>query len=145
MQKNLLESASGQLSAITISGQQVLPSKLDACANVTTCCLHGTKHLQDKLTHSSPVRSFQPNKFTYASPDRLFVTNIFSTPYPLKVVFVTLRWLPKFLNFTVDDFATLRYSQLLFWPGAFSFFHFPMTTFLQLGVYPKHTKAMTSK
>ena len=30
-----LESASGQLSAITISGQQVLPSKLDACANVT--------------------------------------------------------------------------------------------------------------
>ena len=38
MQKNLLESALGQLSAITISGQQVLPSKLDACANVTTCC-----------------------------------------------------------------------------------------------------------
>ena len=33
-----LESASGQLSAITISGQQVLPSKTDACANVTTCC-----------------------------------------------------------------------------------------------------------
>ena len=33
-----LESASGQLSAITISGQQVLPSKLDAWANVTTCC-----------------------------------------------------------------------------------------------------------
>ena len=33
-----LESASGQLSAITISRQQVLPSKLDACANVTTCC-----------------------------------------------------------------------------------------------------------
>ena len=34
-----LESASEQLSAITISRQQVLPSKLDACANVTTCCL----------------------------------------------------------------------------------------------------------
>ena len=33
-----LESASGQLSAITISGQQVLPRKTDACANVTTCC-----------------------------------------------------------------------------------------------------------
>ena len=33
-----LESASEQLSAITISRQQVLPSKLDACANVTTCC-----------------------------------------------------------------------------------------------------------
>ena len=33
-----LESASGQLSAITISGQQGLRSKLDACANVTTCC-----------------------------------------------------------------------------------------------------------
>ena len=33
-----LESASGQLLAITISRQQVLPSKLDACANVTTCC-----------------------------------------------------------------------------------------------------------
>ena len=49
------------------------------------------------------MRSFQPNKFTYTSPVRLFVTNIFSTPYPRKVVFVTLRWLPKFLNFTVDD------------------------------------------
>ena len=33
-----LESASEQLSAITISRQQVLPSKPDACANVTTCC-----------------------------------------------------------------------------------------------------------
>ena len=33
-----LESASEQLSAITISRQQVLPSKLDACASVTTCC-----------------------------------------------------------------------------------------------------------
>ena len=33
-----LESASEQLSAITISRQQVLPSKLGACANVTTCC-----------------------------------------------------------------------------------------------------------
>ena len=33
-----LESASGQLSGITISGQQVLPSKLDACTKVTTCC-----------------------------------------------------------------------------------------------------------
>ena len=33
-----LESASERLSAITISRQQVLPSKLDACANVTTCC-----------------------------------------------------------------------------------------------------------
>ena len=33
-----LESTSEQLSAITISRQQVLPSKLDACANVTTCC-----------------------------------------------------------------------------------------------------------
>ena len=33
-----LESASEQLSAITISRQQVLPSKLDACANVTTWC-----------------------------------------------------------------------------------------------------------
>ena len=38
MQKISPESASGQLSAITISGQQLLPSKLDACANVTTCC-----------------------------------------------------------------------------------------------------------
>ena len=38
MQKNLVESASERLLAITISGQQVLPSKLDACANVTTCC-----------------------------------------------------------------------------------------------------------
>ena len=38
MQKNSRESASEQLSAITISRQQVLPSKLDACANVTTCC-----------------------------------------------------------------------------------------------------------
>ena len=27
---------------------------------------------------------------------------------------VILRWLPKFLNFAVDDFATLWYSQLLF-------------------------------
>ena len=35
-----LESASEQLSAITISRQQVPPSKLDACANVTTCCYH---------------------------------------------------------------------------------------------------------
>ena len=35
-----LESASGQLLAITISCQQVLPSKLDACVNVTTCCWH---------------------------------------------------------------------------------------------------------
>ena len=34
-----LESASEQLWSITISHQQVLPSKLDACANVTTCCL----------------------------------------------------------------------------------------------------------
>ena len=33
-----LESASERLSAITISRQQVLHSKLDACANVTTCC-----------------------------------------------------------------------------------------------------------
>ena len=33
-----LESASERLSAITISRQQVLPSKRDACANVTTCC-----------------------------------------------------------------------------------------------------------
>ena len=33
-----LESALEQLSAITISRQQVLPIKLDACANVTTCC-----------------------------------------------------------------------------------------------------------
>ena len=33
-----LESASEQLSAITISRQQVFPSKLDACAKVTTCC-----------------------------------------------------------------------------------------------------------
>ena len=33
-----LESASERLSAITISRQQVRPSKLDACANVTTCC-----------------------------------------------------------------------------------------------------------
>ena len=33
-----LESASERLSAITISRQQVLPSKFDACANVTTCC-----------------------------------------------------------------------------------------------------------
>ena len=33
-----LESASERLSAITISRQQALPSKLDACANVTTCC-----------------------------------------------------------------------------------------------------------
>ena len=41
MQKNLLESASGQPSAITISGQQGLPSKFDACANVTTCCSFG--------------------------------------------------------------------------------------------------------
>ena len=32
------ESASERLSAITISRQQVLPSKLNACANVTTCC-----------------------------------------------------------------------------------------------------------
>ena len=32
------ESASERLSDITISRQQVLPSKLDACANVTTCC-----------------------------------------------------------------------------------------------------------
>ena len=37
MQKISLESASEELSAITIS-QQMLPSKLDACANVTTCC-----------------------------------------------------------------------------------------------------------
>ena len=36
--KTSLESASEQLSAITISRQKVLPSKLDACANVTTCC-----------------------------------------------------------------------------------------------------------
>ena len=36
-----LESASERLSAITISRQQVLPSKLDACANVTTCCYPG--------------------------------------------------------------------------------------------------------
>ena len=42
------------------------------------------------------MRSFQPNKFTYTSPVRLFVTNNFSTPYPLKVVFVTLRWLEVF-------------------------------------------------
>ena len=33
-----LESASERLSAITISRQQVLPSKLDVCANVTTGC-----------------------------------------------------------------------------------------------------------
>ena len=33
-----LESASERLSAIAISRQQVLPSKFDACANVTTCC-----------------------------------------------------------------------------------------------------------
>ena len=33
-----LESASERLSAITISRQQVLSIKLDACANVTTCC-----------------------------------------------------------------------------------------------------------
>ena len=33
-----LESASEQLSDITIPRQQVLPSRLDACANVTTCC-----------------------------------------------------------------------------------------------------------
>ena len=33
-----LKSASEQLSAITISRQQVFPSKPDACANVTTCC-----------------------------------------------------------------------------------------------------------
>ena len=33
-----LESASERLSAITISRQQVLPIKHDACANVTTCC-----------------------------------------------------------------------------------------------------------
>ena len=36
-----LESASERLSAITISRQQVLLSKLDACANVTTCCSLG--------------------------------------------------------------------------------------------------------
>ena len=35
-----LESASGQLLAITISCQRVLPSKLDACVNVTTCCCY---------------------------------------------------------------------------------------------------------
>ena len=41
------KSASGQLSAITISCQQLLPSKLDACANVTTCCfLHVTSFEQ---------------------------------------------------------------------------------------------------
>ena len=33
-----LKSASDELSAITISRQQVPPSKLDACANDTTCC-----------------------------------------------------------------------------------------------------------
>ena len=33
-----LESASERLSAISISRQQVLPSKFDAYANVTTCC-----------------------------------------------------------------------------------------------------------
>ena len=38
MQKIALESASERLSAITISRQQVIPSKFDACANVTTCC-----------------------------------------------------------------------------------------------------------
>ena len=36
--KITLESASKQLSAITISRQEVLPSKLHAYANVTTCC-----------------------------------------------------------------------------------------------------------
>ena len=36
-----LESASQRLSAIAISRQQVLPSKFDACANVTTCCSKG--------------------------------------------------------------------------------------------------------
>ena len=36
-----LESASERLSAIAISRQQVLPSKFDACANVTTCCSTG--------------------------------------------------------------------------------------------------------
>ena len=38
IQKISLKSASEELSAITISRQQVPPSKLDACANVTTCC-----------------------------------------------------------------------------------------------------------
>ena len=42
------------------------------------------KPLQDKLTHSSPVRLFQPNKITHTSPVRLFETKIFSTPHPLK-------------------------------------------------------------
>ena len=41
MQKISLESASEQLSAITISRQQVLPSNLDACANVATCYCQG--------------------------------------------------------------------------------------------------------
>ena len=48
------ESASGQLSAITISGQQLLPSKLDACANVTTCSSQldkKTQHAIQKQVH----------------------------------------------------------------------------------------------
>ena len=49
-----LESASERLSAITISRQQVLPSKLDACANVTTCCFGGLPFERMWVTKASP-------------------------------------------------------------------------------------------
>ena len=50
-----LESASEQLSAITISRQQVLPSKIDACANVTTCCLRSLEHAKFGLAESTEM------------------------------------------------------------------------------------------
>ena len=56
-----LETASEQLSAITISSQQVLPSKLDACANVTTCCWTGGERFVYRL---SPL-SLSYRKFGY--------------------------------------------------------------------------------
>ena len=62
-----LESASERLSAITISRQQALPSKLDACANVTTCCLATQMQLRGYFagkshSHSRLVRQRQPQE-----------------------------------------------------------------------------------
>ena len=64
-----LESASGQLSAITISGQQVLPSKLDAWANVTTCCCK--QALSGALGAGEPKLSAPPPPPLHSRPPRV--------------------------------------------------------------------------